>query len=137
MKSASILTPVIAALTIAASPDVQAVTIRTDLDADTKARLELVERLRASRGLRYFNRTAPMPDAVVIQAPTVTLTANAFPQAPAPAPRGCRQLHSGVDRGASRPAACAAVGAAVHELPAEHGRGLSRNRARPQPDVAR
>ncbi len=86
MKSASILTPVIAALTIAASPDVQAVTIRTDLDADTKARLELVERLRASRGLRYFNRTAPMPDAVVIQAPTVTLTANAFPQAPAPAP---------------------------------------------------
>ncbi len=42
--------------------------------------------MRASRGLRYFNRTSPMPDAVVVQAPTVTLTANAFPKAPAPAP---------------------------------------------------
>ena len=85
MKSAPILTAVIAALTIAASLDLQAATIRTDLDADTKARLELVERMRASRGLRYFNRTSPMPDAVVVQAPTVTLTSNAFSKAPAPA----------------------------------------------------
>jgi hypothetical protein len=86
MKSAPILTAVVAALTIAASLDVHAATIRTDLDADTKARLELIERMRASRGIRYFTAATPMPDAVVVQAPTVTLTSNAFSKAPAPAP---------------------------------------------------
>jgi hypothetical protein len=85
MKSATIMTAVVAVLTIASATDVQATTVRTDLDADARARLELVERMRASRGLRYFNRTSAMPDAVVVQAPTVTLTSNASPKTPPPA----------------------------------------------------
>jgi hypothetical protein len=85
MKSAPILTAVIAALTVAASLDVQAATIRTDLDADARARLEMLERISASRGYRYFNRTSAMPDAVIVQAPTVTRTLSAAPMAPAPA----------------------------------------------------
>lgn len=84
MKSALMMHAVVAALTVAASVDAQAATIRPDLDADTRARLELLERMRASRGIRYFSTSNPMPAAVIVQAAPVkqTVTLPAQPAAP-------------------------------------------------------
>lgn len=87
MKSAAVQTAVVVALAVVASVDAQAVTIRPDLDPAAVARLELLDRMRASRGIRYFRTTSAMPAPEIVQAAPVTqiVTLPAAPPPPAPA----------------------------------------------------
>ena len=87
MKSAPVQAAVVVALAVVASVDAQAATIRADLDPSTVARLELLDRMRASRGIRYFRTTSEMPAPEIVQAAPVTQTVTlpAAPPKPAPA----------------------------------------------------
>lgn len=86
MKSAAVQTAVVVALAVVASVDAQAVTIRPDLDPATAARLELLDRMRASRGIRYFRTTSPMPAPEIVQAAAVTQIVSVPVAPPKPAP---------------------------------------------------